>query len=342
MYKRVAFLDCARSLCMLFIVAYWHIYAHFSAPAALPDPWGGSISRGVLAAFFFISAYFLGKKPIDSVRDALVFYKKRLLRFYPLYFLSCTSLLLIHYLWRVDYISSFRQYALSLLGLSCFLTPAPKTIWFVSMLIPFYLVTPLINACRGGLKKAACCALLFIAMWTMGRCGVPIDYRLALYFPVYSAGLILGSRITMDDRPRPLLLAGGLAIFCAGVLCFSRTRHFVWHYPTMAGFIPFVIEAGKLLTRPRLLSRAFGWISYGSMAAYLFHRQLLGLPLVIMGKLPVWFFYLIILPALLAFSWLIQFLYDRSLDCIMRQPSPRRQTAIPSRYRAELSGKEKP
>lgn len=318
MNKRVAFFDCARSLCMLFIVAYWHIYAHFSTPADIPAPWGGSLSRGVLASFFFISAYFLGKKPVTSVRDALSFYKKRLLRFYPLYFLSATSLLLVHYLFKVDYISSFRQYILSLFGLSCFFTPAPKTIWFVSMLIPFYLVTPLINAFRRVWQKAVCCILIFMAMWGMGLCGIPVDSRLALYFPVYSAGIILGSCISISERPRPSVLAGGFLLFCAGVLLFGRTGRFIWHYPVMAGFIPFIIEAGKLLSGPALLSRVFRFISYGSMAAYLFHRQLLGIPLVLMGQLPVWFFYLIILPVILIVSWFIQFIYDRLLGRMIK------------------------
>lgn len=322
MNKRVAFFDCARSLCMLFIVAYWHIYAHFTVPFEFPSPWGGSISRGVLGSFFFISAYFLGRKPIASMQDALAFYKKRLLRFYPMYFLSCTTLLLVHYLVKVDYISSFRQYVLSLFGLSCFITPAPKTIWFVSMLIPFYLVTPLINACAGVWKKAACCCAIFAAMWAMGLGGVPLDTRLALYFPVYSAGIILGSCRDIGERPCPVALAGGLLVFCAGVWMYDRTGLFVWHYPVMFGFIAFILEVGKIISRYRMPARVFGFISYGSMAAYLFHRQMLGIPLVLMGKLPVWFFYLVILPAVLGISWAIQFVYDKGMDRIAEWRHP--------------------
>lgn len=63
MNKRIACFDCARSLCMLFIVAYWHIYAHFSTPVQIPVPWGGSISRGVLASFFLYPPIFWEESP---------------------------------------------------------------------------------------------------------------------------------------------------------------------------------------------------------------------------------------------------------------------------------------
>lgn len=316
MNKRVAFFDCARSLCLLHIVGYWHIYRQFTVPAKLPAALGNSLTQGVLATFFFISAYFLGRKPIASPKDALRFYQKRLLRFYPLFFLSATSLLAIHYLFRVDYISSFRQYVLSLFGLSCFFTPAPQTIWFVSMLIPFYLVTPMINALKSIWQKVICCAALLLAICAMKILGMPLDVRLVQYFPVYSAGLILGSCIDIPERPQPFLLAGGFLLFCAGVALVDHANLFVCRYPPMIGCIPVMIEVGKLLTRPAVTSRIFRFISYGSMVAYLFHRQYFGIPLMIIGKLPVWFFYLIVLPVFLVISWLVQYAYDRIVDRI--------------------------
>ena len=301
---------------MLYIVAYWHVYAHFDPAVSLPALLGGSLSRGVLGSFFFISAYFLGSRRIASVKDALLFYKKRLMRFYPLYFLSCTSLLLVHALWHVDYISSFRQYVLSLFGLSCIFTPAPKTIWFVCMLIPFYLVTPLINLFDKTWQKVSGCLVIFLLMCALNLTGLSLDSRLALYFPIYSAGLILGSRIKIDERLHPIRLLGGLLIFFAGMGIYKHTELFPLHYVVMAGFILFIIEAGKLLTRSALSARLFSFISYGSMAAYLFHRQFFGVPLVIMDKFPIWFFYLILLPLFLAICWVVQFVYDRVINAL--------------------------
>lgn len=318
MKNRIAFFDCARSLCMLYIVAYWHVYAHFNREISLPALLGGSLSRGVLATFFFISAYFLGSRNISSFKDALLFYKKRFIRFYPLYFLSCTSLLMIHILWNVDYISSFRQYVLSLFGLSCFFTPAPKTIWFVSMLIPFYLITPLINHFEKTWQKISSCIIIFLLMCALNLLGLPLDSRLALYFPVYSAGLILGSRIKIDEHLRPIQLICGLLLFFTGVWLYKHTELFIIHYLVMTGFVLFIIEAGKLLTKTVLSSRSFSFISYGSMAAYLFHRQFFGVLLVIMGKFPIWFFYLILLPLFLVICWFIQSIYDRIVHNFIR------------------------
>lgn len=91
------------------------------------------------------------------------------------------------------------------------------------MLIPFYLVTPLINAFRSIWQKTVCCIALFAAMWGMNACGIPLDSRIALYSPIYSAGIIIGSRVDISEEPRPFLLAGGFLVFCAGVFLIKHS-----------------------------------------------------------------------------------------------------------------------
>ena len=85
--ERIYSLDCTRAICMLWIVALWHMesYLDITIKCYITD----DICSGVLAAFTFISGYFLGKKPVGNVKELLTFYKKRILRFYPLFFVSC-------------------------------------------------------------------------------------------------------------------------------------------------------------------------------------------------------------------------------------------------------------
>jgi len=303
---------------MLYIVAVWHLYGYLRSPIVLATPLGSSITRGALAAFFFISAYFLGKRPIRSFRDALNFYKKRLLRFYPMYFIACTSMLAIFMITGVRYMDSGKQYLLTLLGLSTIFTPAPATLWFISMLILFYLITPLINALRKIRQKLLVCAGLFGLLFALHGAGIPVDPRLPLYLPVYSLGLIIASRWEIPRKFSPAVLLIALAAFAGGVAYISRHDGYTLQYLVMLPFIPLILEIGKLIALCRPLERIFAFISYGSMAAYLFHRQFFGLPLFFMGSFPVWFAYLVLVPALLAFSWLAQRIYDRIIGKWMR------------------------
>lgn len=81
--KRVIFLDCARALCMIWIVGFWHMQEYTNL--SLTGIFFSNITNGVLATFTLISGYFLGQKNISSIQDTVTFYKKRLLRFYPLF-----------------------------------------------------------------------------------------------------------------------------------------------------------------------------------------------------------------------------------------------------------------
>lgn len=315
--RRVGFFDCARALCMLYIVCVWHLYRNIQWNINLDTPLFNSITRGALAAFFFISAYFLGKRPVRSFRDALGFYKKRLLRFYPLYFIACTSLLAVFLITGVEYIESVRQYVLTLFGLSTIFTPAPATVWFISMLILFYLITPLVNALGKAWQKAACIAVLFALLLILRQAGFEADARLLLYLPVYGLGLIL-AKTEIPQKPCLPALLVSLAAFIAGVLLSARFDAFAMQYLVMLPFIPLVIEAGKIIACCGPLERIFKFISYGSMVAYLFHRQFFGVLLSILGKFPVWFAYLLVVPALLAVSWLVQRIYDRIMNRIIQ------------------------
>ena len=309
--NRLAFFDCARALCMLYIVAAWHLYGYLRSSVSLSTPLGNSITRGALSSFFFISAYFLGRRPIHSFRDALDFYKKRMMRFYPLYFISCTSMLVIYLVTGVRYMESVKQYLLTLLGLSTVFTPAPATLWFISMLILFYLITPLVNALQKVWQKVLLCAGLFGLLFILHGIGIPVDPRLPLYLPVYSLGLIIASRTEISGKFRPAVLLISLIAFSGGVALTSGFDRYTLQYLVMLPFIPLILEIGKLIACCGPLERIFGFISYGSMVAYLFHRQFFGLPLYFMGSFPIWFAYLVLVPALLVLSWLAQRCYDR-------------------------------
>ena len=140
--KRIVFFDYVRALCMIWIIGFWH-FSEYCVYNLTDKLWANNITIGVLGAFAFISAYLLGNRSINCKADVILFYKKRLLRVYPLFFISCVSFYILHLLKdNIVYISSFKQMIFTLLGISCFFTPAPYTIWFISMLIFLYFITP--------------------------------------------------------------------------------------------------------------------------------------------------------------------------------------------------------
>lgn len=149
--KRIASYDCTRALCMLWIVSLWHMqyYLDISIKCYITD----DICLGVLASFTFISGLFLGGKPVKDLYDAIGFYKNRLLRIYPLFLFSCIMfyLLLKHY--KADFINGKQQLILTAAGLSSLFPPEQKTIWYISMIIMFYVLTPFINAAERACKK---------------------------------------------------------------------------------------------------------------------------------------------------------------------------------------------
>ena len=137
---RIKYLDNIRALCMIWIVGIWHMSDY--CDNAINNIFTQNITYGVLGAFTFLSGVMMGGYSIESLQDLRKFYKKRLLRIYPLFAVSCTSLLVLHYLMHVQLISGVSQYIFTMLGLSIILTPAPGTIWYVSMILLFYILTP--------------------------------------------------------------------------------------------------------------------------------------------------------------------------------------------------------
>lgn len=140
--------DVTRVVCTLWIVGIWHLmnYIPNQAPAALTTGIGEPVTITALSCFMFISGYFLRKYPFRDRADVLTFYRKRFSRFYGLYFLSAITLLIGGFFTDKSWFDSYHQFFLTLCGLTTFSPPQPGTLWFMSMLMFFYLVTPFIMA----------------------------------------------------------------------------------------------------------------------------------------------------------------------------------------------------
>lgn len=132
--------DIARSFAMIWIVGIYHMSEYVSLPLHTQQ-WARIVTWSCLGVFTFISAYFLsGKNTFFNFSDIFLFYKKRLLRFYPLFFVAAITMLLIDF---NDWDQTWR----GLLGVSSYYAPQINTLWYISMLIGFYLITPPLVLC---------------------------------------------------------------------------------------------------------------------------------------------------------------------------------------------------
>lgn len=311
---RIVYIDCARAICAIWIVCVWHIsdYTIFNIHNTLT----GAITSGVLATFIFISGHFMGKKKIDTITSAKIYIKKRLLRFYPLFFLSCTSLYLLHIIAGSNAIVSFKQYILTLCGLSCIITPAPSTIWFISMLFLFYMITPVILVQRTVKRKwiiGTVIYLIFILLYTL----IDIDERVLLWYPAYCMGLLIKTEnIQVEEFC--------FSKFCVGIFGFSLLVFIeakAAHLNFVGGiefcyaicFVIVILELCKLLSSNRMIMRAGVVVSYASMAMYLFHRQVYGVLSHFTGDFSIMICVLCII-IVFVFSYSIQYFYDYLID----------------------------
>jgi peptidoglycan/LPS O-acetylase OafA/YrhL len=102
------------------------------------------------ALFFFISGYliYLNNSTFKSKKDILKFYKKRLLRIYPLYIMAFLFLLFVSFILGTANTYSPFEIITSILGLQMVFYPklitSPIILWFIGMILIFYVIYPLV------------------------------------------------------------------------------------------------------------------------------------------------------------------------------------------------------
>ena len=267
--------DIARSLCALEIIGFWHVLAYINAEKGNVMVWGGHLTVFCLSVFTFISGYFMSRYKFEIVSDVKLFFKKRLVRFFPLFFLSASSLyvggLIMNHSWFVD----IKQFILTVTGFSCFAPPMVGTLWYISMLMFFYMITPVLSC--GKYNKWIAFALCFI----IGANKITqIDSRFFMYMPVYILGLwfpdFFAKKINEYAYNHKMLLF----VCSVFLLCLDISIYGLIDYNPFFRFVAILIGTCSILFMSFVLSSLkwilpfFSFLAYSSMAAYLFHRQI--------------------------------------------------------------------
>ena len=298
MKNRIISLDIVRCLCVLYIVSFWHMgdYIKSYYPAIFSD-----VTTGVLATFTFISGLFLGKKRMP----VLTFYKKRLSRFFFLFLISCLSF------YAFGSIKTFTQLCFTLTGLSCFIPPQPMTLWYFSMIIIFYMITPWLNFNTNNNKNIFLRAVLSLILLVTLVNITDGDHRVSLMYCFYLLGYFTPVKTFQNTKSLGylfvLMLAGGFLLLLG--------YYYEFKFLASLGVCIFVSFLGVLLQEciPDIVKKCCVFLSYSSMSAYLFHRQVYGGVKHIFfsdgSAFPLWLVPILVV-CLFGISYAIQVAYD--------------------------------
>ena len=199
-------IDIMRAVSMLYIVGYWHLLDYTKVVSWHYNPVTYRLTVEALALFVLISGFLTGRKDGGLARGEIwSFYKTRFWRIY-LPFVVASGLFL------VAGINDTAALVKGVTLIAMLLAPPPFTLWFVSMIVLFYLIAPLLIGLRGDeVAYIALCTVILGAMALYQAETGRMDMRLVLYFPCFAAGIFLAA----GSLPSSTLSLIGLLLLAA-------------------------------------------------------------------------------------------------------------------------------
>jgi hypothetical protein len=313
---------------MLWIVGYWHSMGYWNSPY---DSIEGSnfeqvLTWGMLSGFTFFSGYFLRKKSVNSYTEFFIFYKARFWKFYILFALSCISLLIAGLvLTKIDkgqvWFNSTADFMFSIIGLGTYFGTAPATLWFMTMLMSFYFITPFLLYQKGINRYLLIITLniIIIVCTLQGK----IDSRNMMYFPFYCLGILTGSIETFIENNSLKKMILSLTIFALSAIMEVKSGMSIgfWFYISSFTFIITLLIGSRIIeTKYKLIVPIMLKVSFSSMAAFLFHRQIYGVLKLILGSVlidPI-ITTLVFAPTAFISAYYIQIIYDKLTKSLHR------------------------
>lgn len=183
------------------------------------------------------------------------------------------------------------------------------------MLMVFYLITPLLTYQTNFAKRLIFACFLYGLVLISYHFG-NTDYRLVIYAPVYLVAVCYSSAVKINEKPNPYLIA--IFLICSCVFTFivgAYNDGFMLHLLPAIFISLTIVEICKAIVYEPI-TKVLQFISYGSMCAYLFHRQYYGLAKIIFGDFSRLLAYVFILPSFLAICYFMQKMYNHCINGI--------------------------
>lgn len=269
--KRNYQLDLARALCVLYIIGIWHFNGylhesfHYSGNTLV---YLHKVTYIVLGTFTFLSGFFCGKYSFAKIADLKDFTKKRFKRFFLLLLFSSTLYFAFRWI-------CFHQLIQIITGTNLFFGDSVPTLWFFSMIIFFYAITPLIKCnFKNDKWNYLIAVLIWIVLLSLSYKQL-IDDRLCLYYPFYVGGAFYNRSMIFGKNIKSKISIY-LCLIISLVVLVIYTNNVIADYIIILLGIILIIALSYFAYSPQLLPIIL-FLSEGSMVAYLYHRQIFGI-----------------------------------------------------------------
>lgn len=309
--ERIIGFDLARVIAIFVVIGIYHNLGYTGLFHA--EPAVRVLVYSSLGVFTFLSAFLLTSR-YSFLRkgDVLHFYKKRVLRIWPLFAISSIMLAILGF-------NSWTTTLKGIVGISPFWAPHPTTMWYVAMLISLYIITPFVfcgnikSQCFKGIMIMSIIGLLQILL----GCVVPRTFN---YYTVYLVGGLMGKNFYKNTlsflQSKKTLVITIVWIVLVGIV-FITKNDYIKSFSSVVGIIAilnFCLMIADNIKTNDFLEKSIEVLSYSSFCAYLFHREIIWLlqRLYWPDGFAIRFIYIIIIAVPLSFlcAFYIQKVYD--------------------------------
>ena len=309
--ERILGFDLARVVAIIVVIGIYHNLGYTGLYHT--NPAVRVLVYSSLGLFTFLSAFLLASRYSFAEKTEIQsFYKKRVLRVWPLFVISSLMLAVLGF-------NAWMPTIKGIVGISPFWAPHPTTMWYVAMLISLYIITPFVV--RGGVKLQ--CLKAVAVMTVVGSLQIvfgTVVPRTFNYFTVYLLGLLLGRNYyepTMRFlRSKKTLI---ISIFWTAlvVVVFFTKNAYLKSFSSVVGIIALLslsLLIAEKLHANQFLAKSITALSYASFCAYLFHREIIWVLFRLYkpkGALPIFLEVLIVaVPLSFLCAYYIQKVYD--------------------------------
>lgn len=308
--NRILYFDFAKVICMFWVTAILHLLQYLGDDWFLYIyPWGYNLTWATLGTFSLIAGFFMGGKECSSLQDVWLFYKKRIVRFYPLFVLSTILLFSINFI-------TLRQSFYALTGLSPFIPNQPRTLWYISMMVVLYFISPFVLN-----NKRIVVSVVIMSILLIYRKIFWLDDRFVYNCFLYLTGICIASYkdFLLKYISNSKLTCLHTLLYIIVLISSYWISNNIYHQITSVLVVIFILcissYASKFCNEKVLL-----WLSYTSMSCYLFHRFIYDICLRIYmpdnSFIKVIYLFVIGFSCCLIFAYLVQKLYDYTCTLI--------------------------
>lgn len=263
--KRLIEIDVLRTVAILLIV-FCHLY--YAVPLIADSDFAMSIEVILaicgLCLFFFLSGYSLMLKDpsFNGFKDLRSYLGKRFVRIYPLYWIALLLIILTRIPlgpqpfigWDILAFSDLQK-IITVAGLQILFVPTmfgDATLWFVSAIVMFYLIFPVLIYSADRIRKQSVlsilvvAAVIFILLASVKVVFDTIDKQLFLYYWFFVLGIVIKVKWHDISKVGKPTLAAGMLLSVAGLAFLVTVRSMAFHLPSQADWAIYLISVGML------------------------------------------------------------------------------------------------